>query len=493
MKSNTEKYDSTSDYLQEVQKELTAFIPYIERLKHYLTVSSAIIPSPIGRNDDYAQSLITDLILFPTSKGYTGLHFAIFYNQPHIAAILIGSGANVNAKTNEGLTSLHLAARNGYIHLFNLLLLQGADVNAKTNEGLTPLHFAAQNGHLEACKELIRFNAVIDAKTNRGMTPLHYAAQKGYTYIFRALLVLKPRSVNATTTEGSTPLHCAVQNGHLEACKELIKFDATINSATLYGLTPLILATQREDLSILKLLLSTKKITSTEIENALFITIETLNCPIVQALIDEVASISTETNQLTPLHYATSLNPRDIDEISKHIKIMQILIKSGANLNATNINGFTPLHFAIQTHAINIIDIVQLLIDNGANINAKTNEGLTPLHLAAKLGYFQSATILRQSGADCTIKDDNGLTAWEYANKNKYHKLAKAIQPAAFTERDSSTEQDESSQTRVEAHKRYRGVNFDKSSLSYIVHPTSQDEVSMSYPPTNTSKKHKSR
>jgi serine/threonine-protein phosphatase 6 regulatory ankyrin repeat subunit B len=59
--------------------------------------------------------------------------------------------------------------------------------------------------------------------------------------------------------------------------------------------------------------------------------------------------------------------------------IVQLLINSGADIEATDERGKTPLHFAVQSgHA----ETVQLLIDNGANIYARTWFGQTPLQAA---------------------------------------------------------------------------------------------------------------
>ena len=57
------------------------------------------------------------------------------------------------------------------------------------------------------------------------------------------------------------------------------------------------------------------------------------------------------------------------------------------NINEKAPSGNTPLHAAINTGNINM---VQLLINSGANVNAWNPEceGATPLHLAIMSGKF---------------------------------------------------------------------------------------------------------
>ena len=54
-------------------------------------------------------------------------------------------------------------------------------------------------------------------------------------------------------------------------------------------------------------------------------------------------------------------------------------LANGANANAKNKLGETPLHGAAFNNRTNII---RLLLDNGANINAEDNNGYTPMDMA---------------------------------------------------------------------------------------------------------------
>ena len=104
-------------------------------------------------------------------------------------------------------------------------------------------------------------------------------------------------------------------------------------------------------------------------------------------------------------------------------KIVQLFINHGANVNAKNKLGATPLHTAsINGH----LEIVQLLIKYDANPNLQNNLGKTPLHNAAYAGHSLVTQFLLQYNAKPYISDKNSCTAlhlaaigmYKYKNRN---------------------------------------------------------------------------
>merc|ERR1712098_515100 len=74
--------------------------------------------------------------------------------------------------------------------------------------------------------------------------------------------------------------------------------------------------------------------------------------------------------------------------------------------------GDTPLHnAAMKGHA----EIASLLFPNGANVG--NNEGNTPLHLAIANGHENVASQLVKLGADGNLKNNDGKTAKDLAEK----------------------------------------------------------------------------
>ncbi len=66
----------------------------------------------------------------------------------------------------------------------------------------------------------------------------------------------------------------------------------------------------------------------------------------------------------------------------------------------------------------NTAAITQLMLDNGANINFQDDCNNTPLHIAAKRGANQVVKTLLKNNAITTIKNSDGYTAFELAQKN---------------------------------------------------------------------------
>lgn len=95
--------------------------------------------------------------------------------SPHILAVLIKEGANVNENLMNGWRPLHLAALNDLWgeSMCAMLLAHGARVNVKTQSGLTPLHLASWAHNHGAVRLLLSFGARVDAQNDAGHTPLY--------------------------------------------------------------------------------------------------------------------------------------------------------------------------------------------------------------------------------------------------------------------------------------------------------------------------------
>jgi len=101
---------------------------------------------------------------------------------------------------------------------------------------------------------------------------------------------------------------------------------------------------------------------------------------------------------------------------SGDLALMERLISEGAELDlATNLDGMedvTAMHIAT---IYNQPDAVNLLIDSGADIEAKAYEGFTPLHTAAYEGHADMVTLLLDNGADKTAETENSQTPLDIA------------------------------------------------------------------------------
>jgi len=124
----------------------------------------------------------------------------------------------------------------------------------------------------------------------------------------------------------------------------------------------------------------------------------------------------------TPLHRAAE---------EGHNELSEILITNGVDVNAQDNFGETPLHFAaVKDHK----DIAELLLTNGASVDAKNNVGRTPLHYAAGAGYAYGTGVSHDSivqlllnkGANINVTDKWGWTPLHYAVQHR-HKSAVEI------------------------------------------------------------------
>jgi len=100
------------------------------------------------------------------------------------------------------------------------------------------------------------------------------------------------------------------------------------------------------------------------------------------------------------------------------------LLDRGANLNAKNILGLTPLHIAAMYGNLELVD---LLLKYGADANAKTDHAVTPLHLAASWGRADVVKMLLERGADVNARDDKGWTPLHFATLNNHSNVAKIL------------------------------------------------------------------
>jgi len=89
----------------------------------------------------------------------------------------------------------------------------------------------------------------------------------------------------------------------------------------------------------------------------------------------------------TILHFAVFKSKNDA---------VKDLLDEGANPNAEDKDGRTPLHWAAN---FGNLEGAKLLLASGANVNAKTNNGETPLSLATEAGHKDLTNLLRQHGA----------------------------------------------------------------------------------------------
>ena len=77
---------------------------------------------------------------------------------------------------------------------------------------------------------------------------------------------------------------------------------------------------------------------------------------------------------------------------------------------------------------------VQTALENGANPNAKDDDGWTPLHIAASWGHVDLVKILLERGADPRIADKWGHIPLDYAKDSVIRSLLESALRNSYSE-----------------------------------------------------------
>jgi ankyrin repeat protein len=196
-------------------------------------------------------------------------------------------------------------------------------------------------------------------------------------------------NINELDGLGETPLHKAVKNYNYEAVRFLIDNGADINIVNDSGETLLHAIDYSKTGAYVMLLM----------------------------LIDNgCTNVNTKggTYKLTPIIYAV---------YEENIEAMNTLIKAGADLTIKDNCGETVLHKAINLKStVARLSATNLLIKSGANVNAQACGGFTPLHIVQ---YFDTAEILINAKANLSIRDHDGETALHHATRSPYGRIIK--------------------------------------------------------------------
>jgi uncharacterized protein len=93
------------------------------------------------------------------------------------------------------------------------------------------------------------------------------------------------------------------------------------------------------------------------------------------------------------------------------LELSEKMVKKGADVNKT---GWTPLHYAASGGHVKVISV---LLENHAYIDAESPNGSTPLMMASMYGTAAAVKLLLDEGADPLLKNQQGLTALQFAQR----------------------------------------------------------------------------
>ena len=104
---------------------------------------------------------------------------------------------------------------------------------------------------------------------------------------------------------------------------------------------------------------------------------------------------------------------------------VQIELNNGEKVNAKDMDNWTPLHIAVRfKHQ----ELVELLIASGANVNAQGGwQKAAPLHWASSAGHMKIVELLIANGANVNAKAKNGGTPLDWAKVEGKQQVADFI------------------------------------------------------------------
>ncbi|XP_068613571.1 transient receptor potential cation channel subfamily A member 1-like [Brachionichthys hirsutus] len=375
-------------------------------------------------------------------QGDTPLHWAVEKNKAASCGALLDLGADPNILNRALLSPLHVAISLGHNSLVELLLSYSAtDSNLEGDLGNTSVMLACSINNCEALSILLKHGARLCRQNKLGHFAIHAAAFAGAKKAMEVILKTGEElghdiqaHVNYLDKSKSSPLHLAVRGGNIETIRLCIAKGAKVDQQQNDKSTPLHLACTQGNTEVVKLMLSSFD------------------------QVEDIINLPDGANQ-TPLHRAT---------IFDHAELAEYLIYSGADLNAIDCKGSSPLLLATSCGAWKT---VTLLLSKGANLSVRDgcgcnflhltilqpkglknlpedvlqsnsvkallscedNEGCTPLHYACRLGSHHSVKnmlgLSGQVGLSCKSKDKKSALhfAAQYGRINTCQRLLETI------------------------------------------------------------------
>lgn len=266
----------------------------------------------------------------------SALMIACLSGYTEIVSILLNAGALVNDIDDKGYTCLMLAADKGYIDIVKLLLDGGVDKDMQTITGDTALILATNNNRYEIVNLLVNAGANTSLCTKLGGNDAFAIAMRSGSLSIIKLLYKDSIDINMKDIDGKYPLMYASINGHDEVIKWLRTVGANVDAVDDNGFSAIFFASSHGNNKCVEVLLKGKGKANVNLRNK----------------------------------YGNTCLFKALE--SSHLKIVQTLMNSGADVDNVNNFGITPI---MQAAWIGKLNCLQYLIERKASLNHQDNKG----------------------------------------------------------------------------------------------------------------------
>lgn len=399
-------------------------------LKVTVTVDGNKRLSPLhtAANSDKGASLVglllkecserKDMINFSNTDGLTPLHIAS--RHPHgrdFINELMTRKADHSLKDMTGKTALHCAAAEMILSNIVALIDNSANVNAVDNSERTPLHHVLYKNietrdEMEAQRDsvvhLLKHGADVLLVDKNGNTAMHIAGLCKTPTETLKKLTEKHVSFDLNN-DGFSALHLMlISNASVEFVTQLVeKYPKLLQINTKSGESVLHIALSSfTPFNMFRLL--TDKIPcareSVEWKNIEFQALFRYKSEEVICFLEQCAEYFPKPAPADLLHFLCDSNMSD----EFWTRGMDCLEVDKSSLSRENVQCL--LHKVYSSAAK-----ISYLVEKGANVNAKDSKGNTPLHVSAVQGSHEGVVALLKAGADISLFNDNKETALHMA------------------------------------------------------------------------------